>query len=250
MSSQYADAFEQRGHPYDQAMQRFPDSRNFEFIHLFDQIDLTKARRILDLPSGGGYLSQFLPEHCELDSADPSSQFRKSDAIYELNLESLVLPESHYDLVISLAALHHIENKPGFLNSVANTLKLGGFCCFSDVAADSGISHFLDKFAGKYNLTGHKGSYLQIDAPYPGYMSQKQLSLVEHALKPCPWVFKNKTEMVEFCRLLFGLKAVSNQQVLDALSFYVGYTDITNSQGEPGVSLKWELLYITFQKQS
>ena len=133
MSSQYADTFGQRGHPYDQAMQRFPDSRNFEFIHLFDQVDLTKTRRTLDLPSGGGYLSQFLPEHCVLDSADPSSQFRKSEAIYELNLESLVLPESHYDLVISLAALHHIENKSGFLNSVANALKPGGFCCFSEL---------------------------------------------------------------------------------------------------------------------
>ena len=248
MSNRYAETFEQRGHPYDQAMQWFPSCRDLEFIRLFDQIDVKGCHTVLDLPSGGGYLERFLPEYSSLDSVDPSSPFRKSELIYPIDLENLSLPENHYDLVVSLAALHHIDNKSGFLTSVSNALRPGGMCCFADVAANSGISHFLDEFAGTHNTTGHKGSYLEIDIPYPGYSSDHQLKLVEHALKPCPWIFNNVHGMVDFCRLLFGLKGVSDHKLQDALSEYVGFTEATSTNGAREVHLLWELLYITFQK--
>ncbi len=247
MSNRYAETFEQRGHPYDQAMMRFPDCRSREFIRLFDHLDLQVCSKVLDLPSGGGYLDRFLPDHCLLDSADPSTPFRTSGAIYPIDLENLTLPAGYYDLVISLAALHHIQNKTGFLRSVVEALKPGGRCCFADVAADSGVRRFLDEFAGRYNNTGHSGHYLEVDTPYPGAMDHENLVLIEHALKPCPWVFPDTEAMIEFCRLLFGLKQVSDQQILTALDHYIGFSQIHNSQGELETHLHWELLFITFQ---
>lgn len=248
MSNQYADTFDQRGHPYDQAMQQFPDSRNNEFIHLFEHTDWKKTKSLLDVPSGGGYIKRFIPDHCTLDSVDPSTPFRTSEAIYTVDLESLTLPECRYDQVISLAALHHIDNKSGFLHSVVHALKPGGIICFADVAKESGISRFLDDFAGQFNTTGHCGNYLEVDEPYPGFTLHENLSLIEHTVKPCPWVFDQITDMVNFCRLLFGLNKVSNQSILDALDHYIGFSETSGTNGRPCVQLHWELLYITLQK--
>ena len=248
MNNKYADTFEQRGHLYDLAMQSFPDSRNNEFERLFDVIDMQQVKTVLDLPSGGGYLARHLPAHCHLTSVDPSQPFHTSEEIKYIDLENLDLPEQSYDLVITLAALHHVDNKKGFLTSVTRTLKPGGYCSFADVAAGSGIGRFLDEFAGTYNGTGHQGDYLEVDAPYPGLNELSGIKLVEHAIKPCSWVFSSEQDMVEFCRLLFGLKEVANHEILAALEKYVGVE--VSGDGEQGtVQLKWELLYITMQKR-
>ncbi len=243
MNNKYADTFQQRGHPYDLAMQLFPHSRDQEFKRLFDLLDTSHIENVLDLPSGGGYLSHHLPDHCRLYSADPSQPFRKSDTIKTIDLENLTLPAESFDLVISLAALHHINNKEGFLASVAQSLTAGGYICFADVAANSGISHFLDDFSGLHNGTGHQGAYLQVDKPLPGSATIADLHLLEHAVKSCSWLFNTKQDMVYFCRLLFGLKTVDDQDIYNALDNYVGF-EITNA----GVELKWELLYITMQR--
>ena len=245
MNNKYADTFEQRGHPYDQAMQRFPDSRNQEFERLFDDIRLEAVQDVLDLPSGGGYLARHLPDHCQLSSADPSQPFRTSDAIHSIDLECLDLPEKAYDLVVSLAALHHIDNKQGFLRSLIRALRPGGYCCFADVARGSGISQFLDQFAGAYNGTGHKGDYLDVDQPYPGLHQQEGAKLINHSVKPCPWLFDSESAMATFARLLFGLSHVTDEQVVSALKRYVGF-DIDPKTGQ--IQLNWELLYITVQK--
>ncbi|WP_330924157.1 class I SAM-dependent methyltransferase [Candidatus Sororendozoicomonas aggregata] len=243
MNNKYTDTFQQRGHPYDLAMQLFPHSRDQEFKGLFDLLNTRHVKNVLDLPSGGGYLSQHLPDHCRFYSADPSQPFHTSDTIKPVDLENLDLPAESFDLVISLAALHHIDNKEGFLASVAQSLTANGYACFADVAAGSGISHFLDDFAGLRNGTGHRGVYLQVDTPFPGSAGITDLHLLEQAVKPCGWLFNNEQDMVYFCRLLFGLNAVDDQDIYNALNTYVGFKT-TNA----GVELKWELLYITMQR--
>ena len=248
MNNKYAETFHKRGHPYDLAMQSFPDSRNKEFQRLFDVVNFDKVKTVLDLPSGGGYLVRHLPAHCTLTSVDPSQPFRTSEAIKEIDLENLELPEQGYDLVVTLAALHHVDNKKGFLQSVFSSLKPGGYCCFADVAAGRGIGRFLDEFAGAYNGTGHQGDYLGVDAPYPGYGDIKGLTLLEHEVKPCWWSFNSERDMVEFCRLLFGLNNVANREIQEALAHYVGY-DISQCDEWGSVFLKWELLYITMQRR-
>ena len=245
MNNKYADTFEKRGHPYDLAMQRFPDSRNQEFERLFDSIEMQHVHHVLDLPSGGGYLARHLPSHCLLSSVDPSQPFHTSDEIRYIDLENLMLPDESYDLVVTLAALHHVDNKAGFLTGVGKALTPRGYCCFADVAAGSGISDFLDDFAGKYNGTGHKGDYLDIDAPFPGLFDQQCMQLVEQAIRPCPWVFDSEQDMVVFCRLLFGLQQVADHEILAALKHYVG-VDVSDEK----VQLNWELLYITLQKKN
>lgn len=245
MNNKYSETFNLRGHPYDQAMRRFPDSRNAEFLRLFDSVDFSDIQTVLDLPSGGGYLKKFLPDRCLLTSVDPSKPFQVSDDVVPVNLENLRLGSAQYDLIVSLAALHHVENKQGFLGAVSEALKPDGYFCVGDVAADSGISRFLDEFAGRYNGSGHSGVYLELDAPFPGLGTVTGLQIVEHVLKPCEWLFQSVAEMVEFCRLLFGLKGVSDQEIDQALRHYVGY-----SLAGECVILQWQLLYIVLKRKN
>lgn len=243
MNNKYSETFNLRGHPYDQAMQQFPHSREAEFLRLFDAIDFSGIQSVLDLPSGGGYLARFLPDHCILTSVDPSKPFQVSGGVMPVDLEHLDLKFANYDLVVSLAALHHVDNKQNFLRVVSRALNPGGYFCVGDVAADSGISRFLDEFAGQYNGTGHNGNYLEVDEPFPGLDSAVSLQVIEHVLKPCHWLFSSVPEMVRFCRLLFGLEGVSDRQIQEALQKYVGY----NIAGDH-VALEWELLYIVLKQ--
>lgn len=244
MNNKYSETFNLRGHPYDQAMQQFPHSRDAEFRRLFDVVDFSGIQSVLDLPSGGGYLARFLPDHCLLTSVDPSKPFQVSGDIMSVDLESLNLGFASYDLVVSLAALHHVDNKANFLRAISRALKPGGYFCVGDVAADSGISRFLDEFAGQYNGTGHSGDYLEVDKPFPGFDPAGGMQIIEHVQKPCHWLFSSVPEMVEFCRLLFGLREISGQQIQKALQKYVGYS-VTEDQ----VALEWELLYIVLKRQ-
>ena len=245
MNNKYSETFDFRGHPYDQAMRQFPCGRDAEFLRLFDLVDFADVQSVLDVPSGGGYLAKFLPQNCLLTSIDPSKPFQVSEKVGVVDLENLLLGSAQYDLIVSLAALHHIENKKGFLQAVSSALKPEGYFCVGDVVAGSGISRFLDEFAGRFNGAGHCGKYLELDEPFPGLDLAGDLQVVEHTQKSCPWVFESEMEMARFCRLLFGLRAVSDQEILAALQHYVGYKSVGSK-----IELDWKLLYIVLKRKN
>ncbi|PJE80646.1 hypothetical protein CI610_00385 [invertebrate metagenome] len=245
--SGYAETFNQRGHPYEQAMIRFPDARKREFQRLLDHVVLNPRPVVLDIPSGGGYLSRFLPASSRLVSVDPSDPFQCADGVNSVDLENLSLPKSRYDFVVSLAALHHVKNKKHFLQAVEKSLISGGYCCFADVATGSGISAFLDEFAGKYNGMGHAGAYLEVDSPFPGFHNDLGLTIRDHSVKACPWIFDSEDNMVKFCRLLFGLFDVKDDFIREALGDYIGFNHV-DQENNKRVHLNWELLYITLHK--
>lgn len=242
MDSQYQTIFRSRGHSYDGAMRFQPRARDLEFQRLFDDLDWSNIQQVLDIPSGGGYLQQHLPPHCELHSVEPCREFgggSKIDRSDALDLKHIQLESQRYDLIVSLAALHHVENKARFINILAKALSPAGVLCIADVAEDSGVAAFLDDFAGAHNQTGHEGSYLSA-RQMPDYLSENpRLGLLSHQLRECPWHFPDEETMTEFCRRLFGIQGVSNDSLLSALAHYIGFR---HEAGE--VLLKWQLLYI------
>ena len=238
----YADVFNVRGHKYDAAMRTFPTARDEEFRQLLKGVDTGPLKRVFDLPSGGGYLHRFIAANAQLIQFDPSAGFA-TQGVLPVDLESPELPAPGADLIVSLAALHHVSNKTGFIQAALAALRPGGWLCIGDVAAGSNITRFLDQFVGMHNGMGHSGDYLDPESREFQTAVQQQASLVRCEVAPCPWHFANTDDLAEFCRSLFGLLAVDDESLLKALDAQVGITTDTT-----GVSLEWELLYLQFRK--
>jgi SAM-dependent methyltransferase len=243
MKSEYELIFEQRGQEYDAAMQRFPLARKKEFARLFEEVDFRSIKHLADIPSGGGYLKAFVPGHCEIDYIEPCGDFRADNAHqFDVGLDEIVLPTEAYDLIVCLAAIHHVRAKTVFLSNMYDALKPGAYFCIGDVLKESSIAGFLDHFAGKHNGTGHAGRYLEMNT-VPDILEPLGGEILSCEEKRCSWLFNNEADMLVFCRLLFGLKNLDNQDLLRALDEYVGVLRLEN-----GVALDWRLLYVTVKK--
>jgi cyclopropane fatty-acyl-phospholipid synthase-like methyltransferase len=242
MSLEYQQIFKARGSRYDRAMQQFPEARDREFSNLLDQVNLDTISRVADIPSGGGYLQRHLPATVKIDSYEPCREFKTHHHGSPIDLENLVLAVDSYDLIVSLAAIHHVSDKARFIERCYEGLKPNGYLCLGDVPANHSISLFLDNFAGRHNGTGHSGDYLTVDQVETIARAQG-FSVLESEVKPCPWLFSTQQDMVDFCIGLFSLSKVSSGELLDALDRYVCIA-VTPHQ----VSLNWELLYISLQK--
>jgi len=240
MMDRYAEVFNVRGHKYDAAMRAFPSARDEEFLELFRNIDTTSLRTVYDVPSGGGYLNRFIPPSADLVLFEPSADFGSGGA-REIDLENLVLPTGTADLVVSLAAIHHVSNKIGFFESALQALRPGGWLCVGDVAKGSNIALFLDGFVGLHNGMGHSGAYLEPEAAVYEAIAGENAQLVRCELAPCRWHFHNAADLTNFCRSLFGLIDVSDDLILDKLNELIGIESAAD-----GVVLNWELLYLQF----
>ena len=242
MSNQYQRIFEIRGSDYDRAMQLFPRARDAEFRALLDKVDRNAIGTVADIPSAGGYLQFHLPSGAQIDSLEPCDEFKTHQHGSGIDLENLHIRANHYDLIISLAAVHHVSNKELFIQRCYESLKPKGYLCLGDVAANHAIGRFLDEFAGLHNGTGHNGDYLDIDNSL--LMAEQQgFNILEAKIKPCPWRFANHADMLQFCGYLFSIHKLPDKLLLEALGHYVGI-----SADHRGVQLNWELLYISLQK--
>ena len=243
MTSDYEEIFARRGQSYDAAMQKYPRARDSEFENLFNAFTPAPRSIVLDLPSGGGYLSGHLPAGCLIESAEPSDQFSTASHLTrEVDLENLQLKSSYFDVLVYLAASHHIENKQGLFHSAFKALKHGGHFLLGDVLSGSPIAEYLDGFTSQYNGTGHEGDYLTIEL-CEKLASEAGFTVVDAKEYPCPWNFRNLEELAEFSCLLFGMTGVSRQRFLDALNDKIGI-----SRTADGVQLDWRLLYLTAQR--
>lgn len=237
----YAEVFERRGDRYDRAMRRFPRARDNEFTQLLAGLDVMPLGRVYDIPAGGGYLRRFVAPDAELVEFEPSSHFGSIRAQW-VDLEKLDLEPASADLIVSLAALHHVANKREFFEACIDALKPGGWLCVGDGLADSRVARFLDGFVGAHNGLGHAGDYLDADTERYRRMARGKARLTRCELVPCPWEFNCATDMAAFCRDLFGLDDVDDTVIIDALERQIGV-----QHHRSGVSLGWELLYLRFQ---
>jgi SAM-dependent methyltransferase len=227
----YENIFRHRGESYDLAMKKYPNARDLEFKKLFDKVPLKENEKILDIPALGGYLKKYCLDSNQIIFLD----FSKS-----INGINVVSPYEKWpippvDRIVCLAAIHHIEDFESFLLNMKNHLNHNGIIHLADVAIDSPISKFLDEFVGSKTSTGgHKGTYYdwnKINFP-------KDLRVLNVEKRSCPWIFSSEQEMTEYSKLLFDLRNVTDDEILEALKYYVGY------KKDNDVYLNWNLTYV------
>lgn len=232
MNPEYAGIFQQRGHPYHDAMAAFPNARDNEFDGLFAARPLQDGEAVIDLPAGGAYLARRLGTQANVTSLEITPGF-STDAVVVDPTE--LGAYAGYDRAVCLAALHHFDDPLGFLGRLRDTLKPDGILHVADVPANSPLCEFLDGFVGRYNATGHAGHYLPADPAH--YASLGKVSRCEET--SCPWRFASETDMLSFCGRLFGLVDYPEDELRDALHDLVGVREDAQ-----GVQLDWRLLYI------
>jgi len=236
MTLTYPEIFQQRGNRYHQAMLNFPEARRAEFEQLFAKCKVGPGQRVLDLPAGGGYLGRYLPPDAELLGLELTEGFGGGVGVHD---PAQPWPWGRFDHVVCLAALHHIDDQPDFIGRLLKRLQPGGTLRLADVAAGSSLVRFLDGFVGRYNSTGHEGSYLPHDEAYFAALGEVD----RIAELPCPWEFAGEAEMLDFCAQLFGLVDCPREALLRALRDEVGI-----ERNGTGVRLEWRLLYVDIRE--
>lgn len=236
----YQDIFNIRGQMYHQAMALYPQARAQEFLLPLQQLNLHPGDILVDLLSGGSYLADYLPDdiqlHC-LESSQALAQLcqQRGYQVSLFNNNHLPLPDQSVDKIVSIAGLHHIEDKVPLFKEMHRILKPGGQICIADVEQDSNIAHFLDDIVNRYSDTGHQGIYLGEHTRQE--LQQAGFSQIQTQRLHYNWHFPNEEAMISYCKLLFGLENGSVEQVRQGIKKHLNF----EQQQSGKVELKWEL---------
>ena len=198
---------------------------------------------ILDVPSGGGYLSHSLdfimPGHgCAVTQLEFSSGFSRHPTVVD-PCKPWPLSRHSYDRIVCLASTHHLENWSTLLTNMQECLRLGCWLHLGDVPKGSGIATFLDDFVGFHVSTGNEGIYRN----YSCCEWPDEFELVNVHLRPCPWRFEQIEDCIQFCLCLFGLESSARNGLESALRRWVGL-----SEASSGIVLHWELQFADLRR--
>lgn len=231
----YSAIFERRGHEYHQAMQLAPNARRVEFETLFRKQPLNPGEVLFDIPSGGGYLADYISPSVQVQGFEFSKGFANENPAVSLLRPDQEWPIGQADRVVSLAGLHHNDDPLDVIANLKKHVRPGGWLHVADVAKGSRVGTFLNGFVDSANPMGHEGIFLPTERDcYPESWKITRLEVC-----PCPWHFTSTAELTHFCKLMFGLKPDCDDSLLRALQETVGFV-----QTEMGPVLNWELLYM------
>ena len=236
----YKEIFNQRGQCYHNAMTQFPEARNQEFELLIDKLNLSDGDKLIDIPSGGGYLHNYLDKDIELHSVDEAKQFITTDKLnnkYCCDTCHTPFNDNTFDKAYSLAGSHHMPDKSAFYNEVHRILKPGGIFAYADVAENSPADRFLNIFVNEYNSMGHQGEFLNINRTSDA-LTSCNFTIANAYLCQYQWAFSSQTRAANFFKNLFGLDLATNKDIINGIDKYLNPTSNKNS-----FYVDWQLLH-------
>lgn len=252
---------------YKDAMAKYPRARINEIKGINNLLG-KKYNEILEIGSGGGYLTNYLVHKCSvIDTIDVNSN--KDIRVRNSFVSNLAngLPESvfgySYDLCISLATFHHlIENEnyipESILNGVYEILKPGSKFIIIDVpnvknshlangnqellTAVESTSKFFSQIVDIYSTPPHNGVYLDIEKCTSDLREKWIVAKKGHIY--CPWVFDDSNSCLEFLIELFNLDSYDENFSLQ-ISKHLFNTLISNDHQ---MLMRWALSFLILQK--
>lgn len=239
----YAEIFQHSGASYHQAMQRWPKARDEEFNAALALLELSDTDLVLDVPAGGAYLQRYLKLPNNYLAFDFSGGFASDTSIGKCKETRIPIANNAVDKTICLAAMHHVENKPEFVNELHRCLCHDGTLVIGDVIAGSKPANFLNEFVDAWNSLGHEGDFIQPD---------RDIALLEDAgfktkfqTKCYHWNFADEAECHHYLRLLFALDKKPSNEVLNKAIEVLG-----KSESSHGYHLSWSLGFLIAKKES
>jgi SAM-dependent methyltransferase len=249
MFDTYADIFNKRGVAYHQAMHRYPTARDDEFGALLQVIEPVDGHVIADMPSGGGYLRRYLSgdRDVRLIAIETTQAFYEQCVEDEnttcllRDLDQTGLASESVDTVVSMAGLHHVDDRPTVLREMHRILRPGGCLCVADVESGSAIDGFLNTFVDQHNSMGHDGHF--IDDTVRDDLRRAAFTIELDVRKEYGWAFEGVEQMVDCCTLMFGLDQASPEEVLEGIAAHQGYRE------GAGCVMNWGLRFIRCVKE-
>lgn len=228
MFETYKNVFNQRAESYHAAMLKYPRARKEELLNIVSLADIQDGDFVCDVPAGGAYLSGFIQKNVRLISIESSREFIKcgkdSSSHQRLlceDIASLPLKSDSVDRVVSLAGIHHFEEKSSFYREICRLLKKGGVFALVDVMEHTPPAVFLNTFVDKNNSMGHRGQFLdeetKSDLEHAGFIVESAGSIVSY------WEFGSVEEMADFYKMLFGMDRASLCQILEGVKEYLNF---------------------------
>lgn len=246
-AEEYSDIFNARAASYHRAMRNQPCARDREFQIAVELAGLQAGQWVVDIPSGGGYLAAYLPVDCALLQIEASEVFAQLNpeglkhATLVASQFQLPLKPNSMDCVISIAGLHHCQDKRGIFKQLFRVLKPSGSVVLADVQSESSEAAFLDTFVHAHNSMGHQGLYL--DASTAGELREAGFAIDSDQVEGFRWNFESEDVMAVFCKDMFGMDRATSERVAEGIARYQGYETI---QGV--VCMNWKLRYIRANK--
>lgn len=230
----YEDIFAERGGAYHDAMRRWPDARREDFLVPLAWAALGAGERVVDVPAGGGYLAQYVPAGCQWTGHEPCATFSDGHGAQSSDLLPLPFADGVADCVISVAGVHHLDDKRPLFAECRRVVADGGRFVLADVHADSDVAAFLDGYVGAHNTTGHSGRYLGpetlVELTASGFSVERDERVGWH------WWFRDRAELGAFCRLLFDIRAQTPEEVAAVVESRLGLVERDGRLG-----MNWEL---------
>lgn len=241
----YEDIFNARGHLYNNANRLYPLARRVERDFVLDLLDLETDLTICDAPAGGGYVAMGIDDRTRGRSriicVEPSANFARGiDPKFPIVIAPLAkipLDSLSMDRAVSLAGLHDLKEKPGFLKEVFRLLKPGGKFAVGDVLEGSAPGRFLNDSVNRLTETGHHGVFLR-RGELTSLLSGLGFVDVREDYREFFWVFTDEGALVAFCHMLFGMVKATLPQVEAELKRY-----FTIEVGANEARLPWSLVY-------
>lgn len=256
MRTAYGKAFEVRGDRYERSMARSPDVRGSEFRAMLRQLKPVSGERILDAPSGGGYLRGYLPVDVQYVGVDEAPDFHAACGARTLPGDRAILapchavpvPDATFDAVCSLAGLHHLAERAPAYAEWFRLLGPGGRVVIADVAEDTPVAAFLNGFVDRYNTEGHDGRFITVaDETALAAAGFEQVTRIDVRYD---WCFRDLGHVSEFCVDLFGLDRVGAANAVSrTLQAELGlHAEFQGTAGQVEWRLPWGLRYLIARK--
>jgi SAM-dependent methyltransferase len=245
MFDRYEEIFERRGHLYHKAMTLYPLARKDTIIGI---ANIEDGVVICDVPSGGGYIKNFIDKKVDIVSIETSRGFAKlcrdngSTEVVNANLNKLPIKKDSVDRVLSLAGLHHIDDKLSLYSESHRILRKKGLLCIADAWHGGIVSMFLDEFVDEHNSMGHRGAYL--DENTRSELQECGFEVDYSSSIRYFWRFPSPDDMLTYFQLLFGIDKATSDEILDGITRYLGYRI-----GKGECSVNWELTFYQAIKQ-
>jgi SAM-dependent methyltransferase len=228
---------------YHQAMSLCPAARAFELDYPLQLAGPEPGCVLVDFPSAGGYLAGYL------EARAPGSSYLAVEHTPEYEAagldvsagtwSSLPFPDQSVDIVVCLAALHHVfPGREVFYQECKRLLRPGGCLVIGDVFDGSNAARFLGEFVHRFSPEGHVARFFLETLDVPEIQSAG-LEVTAWEEKEYSWDFPDEATAVAFCRGLFRLQEASDDTILKGLQDYLGLSSLDGR-----TALGWQLAFV------
>jgi len=232
---------------YHEAMTFCPDARKLEFSYPIELAAPRDHEVLVDFPSAGGYPGPYLHQiapNAVYHAVEHSPEYKDAGLpVIAGTWDSLPFGNVAVDIVLTLAALHHVyPGREMFYRESHRILRPGGRLIIADVAEGTAADRFLSEFVNEFSPEGHVARFFKKEIDVPE-IEQEGFMVSSYEVRSFHWFYPDKQTAIKFCKGLFRLGLASDDQIWQALNTYLG---IETDPGE--VRMGWQLAMIRADK--